>query len=142
MKKLFYQTIVLFLGLFFSSCSPGGEYGPPPVEYGAPTAEYVLNGTVFNQQSEPISGIEIEFSNSTTYSDENGNWAINFETDPCGDSCQIVVRDIDGTENGGLYKETNLDLELTQTLESSGWYEGKFEQEDILITLEEDEGGN
>lgn len=134
MKKIFYRLIVALLGpvIVSSGCtsSPGGEYG-------APHAEYKLDGTVVDEAGAPIGGIEIQFDETVTYSDSDGNWIIESSERFCDDDCYVTALDIDYEENG-FFQEKEMALDLVKTAESDGrWDEGSFEQHNIEIVMEE-----
>lgn len=133
---IFYKFVVLILGsLGISGCSK--SIGPE--EYGCPHADYKVSGTVVKTVDQaPIEGIEIEFNERKVYSNEEGDWVIDITAFPCGSDCRLIVRDIDGAEKGGSFKEDSLELDLKKTgLGSGDWYHGTFEQHDIIIEMEE-----
>ena len=161
MAKLYHKAAAVILGLIVSSSGCNIETNPDwdpigqessspqdssspieytPAEYGMPHATFRLDGRVVSaaNSEEGIPGIEVSFQDVQTHTDENGAWNIH-ETwlAPCGwiGPCALEVRDIDGEENG-YFRNKEVNLDTTQTKEASGWFEGKFEQSEIIIKLE------
>lgn len=115
--------------------------GSQVCEYGMPTMEYKVSGKVVDQASAPIRGIVVKAQESHTYpdsvlTDENGKFTLEGESFPQS-SFGIVLKDIDGTANGGEFRDTTVQAELTKTKKGSGnWNQGTFEAKDITIKLE------
>src|SRR5215471_8458439 len=100
--------------LVFHSCdgssnvsSGWGAYGMPPApKYGMPPGyreEYPIHGKVISKESgEPIPRIHIKIDDVFGYfTDDDGEFYIYA---PKQDDYKIIFADIDGIENGGLFK--------------------------------------
>jgi putative lipoprotein (rSAM/lipoprotein system) len=131
MKKLLLKFFAFILGLFGVSC-----FGPA-VMYGAPTASYKLSGNVIDKETNlAIQNIELDFYYTKVYSDSKGDWQINVGGySPCS-NCIIVVRDVDGEENGGQFVEQVVNVNPVKTQDGKGFYMGTFEQHNIKIEME------
>ncbi len=123
--------------MVLTACGDGND--KPVAEYGCPHADYVISGSVVNSKLTPINGIEVEFDEFTTYSDANGQWMLNVSAFPCYTDCKLTFTDVDDDQNGSVFRTETIDLELVQTKQESSWYEGRFEQQDILTQLEKEE---
>jgi hypothetical protein len=95
-------------------------YGPPPApEYGMPpyyTENLLVRGSVKSKKtSQPIPGIAIWVKDVTVYSaimtDLDGSFYFYV---PKQDNYTIVVSDVDGGENGGLFKQSTINLTRKQ----------------------------
>jgi putative lipoprotein (rSAM/lipoprotein system) len=106
--------------------------------YGSPSANYRLSGKVVDKETSlAIQNIELDFYYTKVYSDNNGDWQINVGGySPCNDNCIIVVRDIDGEENGGQFVEQVAKIQPLQTEAGKNFFLGTFEQHDITIEME------
>lgn len=142
------------LSLLGFGCTPSSSPDKPdpyhdiPVEYGVPHADYVIMGSVTSQNtSEPIPGIKATFRRYS-YTDNDGKKHYEnqeFVTDAEGkinapmqeymfplwgdDQYSIILEDIDGPQNGGLFESHEIakeDITIEQTKKGSGWYEGAF----------------
>jgi putative lipoprotein (rSAM/lipoprotein system) len=131
----------LLLGaLLPAACS---DNGVDPVEYGAPHATLNLDGVVADNLGTPVKDIvlEVEGFGSTT-SDEQGVWSLqSVGFSSClTDSmivCGLTATDVDGTDNGGPYPPTLVELDVEKTEDGSGWNIGTFEQHDIRVIMED-----
>jgi putative lipoprotein (rSAM/lipoprotein system) len=110
--------------LLFQACGESDEYrnmyGPPPVpEYGMPPyymEDLYVRGIVKSKMtSEPIRGISIWIKDVTYHSaymtDFDGRFNVYV---PKMDNYTIVFTDIDGGENGGLFKQRTINLTMEQ----------------------------
>jgi putative lipoprotein (rSAM/lipoprotein system) len=121
--KFFDKLLVLLLGIFgiFNSCQP--------VEYGTPHGDYELKGMVIDKEtSNPIPNIQIvgEYL-GIIYSDTDGKYVL---YNDMFRNFLLTVKDIDGEDNGGYFKPTEIDVKFTksdQVEKGDGhWYDGKF----------------
>lgn len=144
MRKMFFKAILALLSMLpFFGCGPAMEYGQPHVTLN-------IQGKVQSSQTgKAIPGIKIDLyqvdSEGTARldyhldeeisTDSNGNFIIQngYFTDPPE---QILFTDIDGEENGGEFKSKTVDLDLTQTDDGEGWYQGSYEQTDLNVDLD------
>ena len=95
-------------------------YGPPPApEYGMPpylTENLLVRGSVKSKTTgKPIPGIAIWIKDVTVYSafmtDFDGNFNIYV---PKQNNYTIVISDVDGGENGGVFKQRTINLTMKQ----------------------------
>ena len=149
MKTRFIKWYNLLLGallgaLGFSSCniilSPFMR-----CEYGQPHADYKLIGKVTDQTGKPVKGIRVIFHpelertpeedswySDTLYSDASGKFSKDHlkYTWPDITNSYVTFEDIDGEENGGSFKSSELPyaaFEVEQTKKGDGsWYSGSF----------------
>lgn len=139
MKKTFYKFIIFILSfLGFSSLL----FAP---QYGVFTAKFKLDGKVVNEENEKaIKNINVILNSHQSViveTDENGEWVIDeFTYGWRLEETGLIVRDVDGEENGGHFKEKTIKLILKNTEEGDGnWYMGTYEQHNIIIELEKNE---
>ena len=110
--------------------------------YGTPHADYSIKGAVETKEGKPIQGIKVSVTCETdtlgtALSDEKGAFAIQKEAFPFN-KLKVAAEDIDGEENGA-YKDTSINIELTQKDFKGGdksWLNGKVEKE-VTIQMEE-----
>ena len=109
--------------------------------YGTPHADYSIKGAVQTKEGKPIQGIKVSVTYETdtlgtALSDEKGTFAIQKEAFPYN-KLKVSAEDIDGEKNGS-YKDTSVDLEISQQDYKGGesWYNGKVEKE-VNIRMEE-----
>ena len=143
-KKSFFRSfdkiIVLLMSGFglFSACGLiATDYGMPMPLYGMPLADFELKGTVTNSAtSEPIKNIRVirpshydDNYGDTVYTDGNGKYTYVFSDYP-ELSYRLKFEDIDGEDNGGLFKPQEIEGEFTQAdMVKKGdkrWYNGKY----------------
>lgn len=131
MKKFICKIIIFILG-FLGLSTP--LFAP---QYGVPSVNCKLDGEVISKKNKkPIKNIEIELKKyNVVYTDENGEWIFDgkLEESYTAEKVKIVVRDIDGKENGGYFDEKEIQLTLDQTDVDL------FEGHNIIIELEEKE---
>jgi putative lipoprotein (rSAM/lipoprotein system) len=134
-------SLIALAGQYAKGITPNPihvEYGPPPgdivVEYGMPYAHYAISGSVVDGDGEPVQGIQIAFDDIMTQTDASGKWSIDSETSFV-EEFTLQVRDVDG-ENNGSFKDDQVELNLVQTEPEDGWFQGKFEQSNITVTLD------
>jgi len=109
--------------LLFQACESDTYYvmyGPAPApEYGMPpylTENLLIRGSVKSKTtSKPIPGIAIWIKDVTVYStimtDMEGSFYIYV---PKQNNYTIVVSDVDGGENGGVFKQRTINLTMKQ----------------------------
>ena len=128
-------SVLALLG--FGSCDNVGE-----AMYGTPHADYSIKGAVETKEGKPIQGIKVSVISETdtlgtALSDEKGAFAIQKGAFPFN-KLKVSAEDIDGEENGS-YKDTSINIELTQKDFKGGdksWFSGKVEKE-VTIQMEE-----
>ena len=133
------------LGLLgFGGCDkPGKIFDYPAPEYGMPHANYIIRGSVHSEESgDPIPGIkaivrygirsdgEIPYGiGAEARTDESGKVETSYTEFPA-DKIEVVLEDVDGEKNGGLFQRDTLRedrLTIEQTAKPSGaWFEGEF----------------
>jgi putative lipoprotein (rSAM/lipoprotein system) len=125
---------------------PAPEYGPIMAEYGVPHADYVIKGTVTDQDGNPIKGIQVsslagnEYHRQcdTVYTDDDGGYEIRRTIDFLGPEVDVRYEDVDGYENGGLFMTEDRKVALEKQEEGSGWYDGLFAAFGVDVKMIED----
>lgn len=129
MKKF----ILFLLGVLgFSACGNNDA----PVMYGAPSVDYTINGKVTNEAGNPIKGIQVASGDDilgdpfNLQSAEDGSFVLERKDDTAAFGT-IILTDIDGHDNGGLYKEKRVQIQsLPKKKIKDGdgkWYQGAYE---------------
>lgn len=134
------------------------DRGEAAVMYGVPTMDFVVNGTVRNEQGKPVKGLQVVLVNQNLDIDpeqmhEDNPYVLNYlkrasdttdaqgvyechTTDVPVESQQIIVRDIDGKANGS-YESQMFEVKFTegdQTTTRQGWNMGTREKKvDITV---------
>jgi len=129
--------------------------------YGVPTMNYMIRGQVHDDDGQPLGDIRInmlelnmaitgdslhgdpervsEYLESTfVATDKNGRFSIESSGRP-QESVRLLVRDVDGENNGGAFVNHVVDVEVTpeglDRTNAGGWNQGTFNKE-LDITLE------
>ncbi|EPT32848.1 putative lipoprotein, rSAM/lipoprotein system [Bacteroidetes bacterium oral taxon 272 str. F0290] len=141
MKKVFKRYLTFFLSgilslLGYSSCS---SIGNGEDEYGCPISDFILKGTVTDEQGSPIEGIQVvgKYQNEggamhpadTLYTDKNGNYLKKTKPMAPPKAIAVTFTDIDGEAHGGTFKNdstSNENIEIVRTKKGKGWYSGEF----------------
>lgn len=134
MKKLIYLLLSV-LGFGAVSCEGGGNLDA----YGCPHVDFSITARVVDEEGTPIKGISVEGlgywgESYGLHSDEQGVIDFIGESMNCPDSIRFV--DVDGSENGGEFKEKVVNVEFTQVKEGESWYRGGYEANLGDVTLE------
>lgn len=128
--------------------------------YGVPTVDYKLKGRVIDAKGRPVKGAQVLLLNSNIDADAdhlptNEFWSeeikrISDTTDAQGNfevrtsdtpwqQPRILVRDIDGKENG-LFRNEILPIDYSDVESSEkgkGWYQGEKQKTDVVIQVKE-----
>jgi len=105
-----------------------------PVEYGTPSADFILNGVVENQASQPISNIKVRVGWDSTYTAIDGKFSLKNRYFPADQSFIFKLTDIDGVANGN-YQNKDTTIAFTNNTFTNGdghWYSGKVEKSVII----------
>lgn len=119
------EAILVLLG--FSVCS--SCY----VAYGSPHVGYRIIGTVTDENDVPVKGIKvlINHADMDIYTDENGKFESPHASAIDLDWLTASFEDVDGEDNGGLFKSATLgigDMQYKQVKKGKGpWYDGDYE---------------
>jgi len=109
LRAVFRAIGVSVISLIIQAC-----YGPPPVAHDLPPSAYEppppkerirFSGTVMeNKTDKPIKGIQISVEESGDFvlTNENGSFVLSV---PSLEKYTLIIKDIDGQDNGGLFKE-------------------------------------
>ena len=98
--------LAAILALFgISSCEDGIR-----AEYGVETSEFVIMGTITDEESAPIKDIQVVQHplypwQDTAYTDANGNFRIVGEGSQ-GEPVLLLIDDVDGDANGSFQSDT------------------------------------
>ena len=119
-----------------AACSLGGcEYGTPAEEYGVPMATFKIHGTVTSEENDKIPNIRVVLRTDTTYTDQNGAYAVQTNTFPDDEYFLVELDDIDGTANGAYQPlDTTVVFVDPQFVNGDGsWYAGETSKEVNII---------
>lgn len=149
------SAILALLG--FASCEKIS--GTARDEYGCPTMDYKVMGTVSDEAGEPVKGIRVTFRATESIADDGtqryvkeshltdgkGRYAIGEQRKQYTWAEQLIVEDVDGEANGGLFVNDTIDLERAlyenlgkQYKKGDGWYQGGYEV-NVDVTLKKEE---
>lgn len=118
----FLGTILAMLG--FSGCD--GGIIESRCEYGSPHCDFKLDLTVVNEKGEPIPGIEVNGNNGIT--DADGNFKGTVKGVFPDKKVVFFLKDVDGEENGGRYKEDTVRVSARKIADGDGhWFAGTYE---------------
>ena len=137
---------------------------PAVVMYGVPTMNFVVKGKVTNDAGKPVPGMQVILLNrnvditpdelhednsyiqayiqhSSDTTDAEGNYMVRTSDTPA-DRQEMIVRDIDGKENGS-YKSQVVEViysEENRTQARQGWNMGTLEKtEDVVVEREKND---
>ena len=135
-------AIISLLG--FSGCS---KEEPMVCMYGTPTADYKAEGSVTDEEGNPIEGIKVKVELRGYYNNPSETKSVYSGGDgqfitPQYRNQEIIsltAIDIDGGNNGGEFEDKTINLQgIKPTLDKSnadGWYQGvKTYNVDIQLT--------
>jgi putative lipoprotein (rSAM/lipoprotein system) len=112
LKKQFLKTYTSLLSMVLallgiSSCNSIS------VEYGAPSARFIAQGQVVSEKTEQaIEGIQVIMEYDTSYTDNQGNYAVEYFSFPENSFVDIQFRDVDDSLHGKFMdKDTNVYFE-------------------------------
>ena len=150
------SAILALLG--FASCEKIG--GTARDEYGCPYMDYKVMGTVSDEAGEPVKGIRVTYRATKSLADDGtpcyitdsrltdgkGRYAIGEQSERAGWDKQLIVEDVDGEANGGLFVNDTIHLEQAlyenrgkQYKKGDGdWYQGGYEV-NVDVTLKKEE---
>ena len=106
MKRLI-NLLLLLLGFSAVSCNGDDEM---VCMYGVPTVDFHLIARVVDEENNPIRGIQIldrhpneSFGYEGCYTDSNGR--VNFKGKNRSVPTKLLLKDVDGEENGGEFED-------------------------------------
>jgi len=148
MKKIAIKTYGKILTLFFSMVGmiTGCDWFEPSYEYGCPSADYIIKGKVTDKQlKKPIKNIAVirkayssPYGNDTVRTDFRGDYELKYRH--YGGEDLIVVEDLDGFENGGLFVSDSIKVDWKQMKKikkgDGRWYDGVFLRADTNFEME------
>jgi len=70
------------------------------------------NLKIVDSDGKPIPGLEVSHPNDVTFTDENGNIIYDFCSEDKGASREIIIKDVDGDENGNFI-DKSVSIELS-----------------------------
>lgn len=114
-------------------------YGTMVAEYGVPVMEFVVKGKVTDADTgKPIPGVQVEASEDCysmpVLTTENGDFECKGEGWPDG-NVSLTFTDIDGEENG-RYKSCDLEVTVEKIKEGSGWNEGVYAADEVMVKMQ------
>lgn len=129
------KWLIFLLGVLGIGCAPNEDmYGCPPPP-GPQIKGFTIGGTVRSERNVPIPNIRVRNAGGTaeTLSGPDGRYLL---AAPASDS-RFVAEDIDGEENGGLFRSETFEVEfLFEDLKPDGTYETEH---DVVLELEKSE---
>ena len=131
--KTYNKVIIFLLGTI------GFSVGCIRMEYGTPNADFILNGNIKSVTTEqPIKNIKVSMGYETVNSDENGNFIIKINNFPQEQTFNVLIEDIDGTENGSFQnKDTTVTFPDGNFNGGDGSWDKGETKKDITIRLDE-----
>lgn len=132
LKKILYKgitSIILLIIIAISSCDSFLFY-QEPIQY---PQTFLFTGTVIDNDSVAIRGIEVvlftpvSLDSVTGYTDVSGTYMFQRKMEHAGPN-RMILRDIDGTDNGGYFKP----IEQTFYLREEDW-EGLVVRYDFMM---------
>lgn len=129
--------------LGFGSCTETGpdEYGTLAAEYGTPYVDYIVRGSVTDEQGQPIGGMkavvkefyrehpDYTYGIDSTRTDADGKFKIQTRSHVYL-NLELILEDTDGPENGGEFQSDTLlfeDMEKTLIEKGQHWSNGTYE---------------
>ncbi len=122
------RSLLAMLG--FSGCGNGFWNGA--CEYGVPTTDYEVDLTVVDENEKPVKGIRVTSSlnglDDALVTDADGKAVKSYKNVfPEGNEVKFYFDDVDGEDNGGLFKRDSLTVKAEQVGDGDGrWYEGEY----------------
>jgi putative lipoprotein (rSAM/lipoprotein system) len=104
------------------------------MEYGSPSADFIINGVVENQASQPIPNIKVVARWDSTYTALDGKFSLKNNSFPADQNFLVKLRDIDGVANGS-YQDKDTTIAFTNNTFTNGsgnWYKGKVEKSVVI----------
>lgn len=105
-----------------------------PAEYGTPSADFIINGVIENQASQPIPNIKVVARWDSTYTAVDGKFSLKNKVFPTDQSFLVKLSDIDGVANGN-YQNKDTTIAFTNNTFTNGdghWYRGKVEKSVVI----------
>jgi len=105
-----------------------------PAEYGTPSADFIINGVIENQASQPIPNIKVVARWDSTYTAVDGKFSLKNKVSPTDQSFLVKLSDIDGVANGN-YQNKDTTIAFTNNTFTNGdghWYRGKVEKSVVI----------
>ncbi len=143
MKVRFNRWYNIVLAALLSFVGYGCSDDSGTAMYGSPSANYQVSGTVTDENGNPIEGIKASLSFikeqegeivagediSAVLTDASGKFSLGTPVMDLGlNGVKLVVKDIDGEEHGGTFKDGINDIEFMNaklvTPGDGSWYSG------------------
>lgn len=129
--KRYNSLLLILIGLlgFSVACSK-----VEPAEYGTPSADFIINGVVENQTSQPIPNIKVVARWDSTYTTADGKFSLKNRVMPSDQNFLVKLSDIDGAANGN-YQNKDTTISFTNNTFTNGdghWYSGKVEKSVVI----------
>ena len=125
------NLLLLLIGLlgFTVACTKSGAQ-----EYGTPSADFIINGVIENQASQPIPNIKVVMTRDSVNTNTEGKFSLKNTTFPNNQTFNIKIRDIDGAVNGSYQdKDTTIVFDNNTYTNGDGhWYRGKVEKSVVI----------
>ena len=131
--KKYNNLLCVLIGLlgFSIACT---KINNQPAEYGTPSADFIVNGVVENQASQPIPNIKVVARWDSTYTAIDGKFSLKTRSYPDNQNFIFKLSDIDGVANGSYQnKDTTIAfVNNTYTNGDGHWYKGKVEKSVVI----------
>lgn len=125
------NLLLLLIGLlgFSVACTKVG-----PEEYGTPSADFIINGVIENQASQPIPNIKVVMTHDSINTTSDGKFSLKNRSFPANKTFNIKIRDIDGAVNGSYQdKDTTIVFDNNTYTNGDGhWFSGKVEKSVVI----------
>ena len=151
-----WYNIVLAALLSFVGYGCSDNDDPGTAMYGSPSASYKVSGTVTDENGNPIEGIKASLTYikevegeivaeediSAVLTDASGKFSLGTpRMDLLPNNVKLVVKDIDGEEHGGTFKDGINDIEFMNaklvTPGDGSWYSGTLAiEQDVKMEKE------
>lgn len=151
-----WYNIVLAALLSFVGYGCSDNDDPGTAMYGSPSASYKVSGTVTDENGNPIEGIKASLTYinevegeivaeediSAVLTDASGKFSLGTPVMDLGlNGVKLVVKDIDGEEHGGTFKDGINDIEFENaklvTPGDGSWYSGTLAiEQDVKMEKE------
>lgn len=108
-------------------------------EYGTPVVSFSVKGRVVDQNSSPLENIEVSMGpySHKVHTEEDGSFTYSGDMDGVSlDDVTLELKDVDGEENGGLFKDSQESVVLKKTSDGDGdWNFGTYSAENVEIVM-------
>lgn len=127
MKRL---LVILLGSVILLSCNKAGKQDWGGMEH----FDFKISGKVTDSNGNPIFGIQVSSSGSSVKTSSDGNYLL----EGSGGSDTVLTvsfADVDGSENGGQFTGTSIEVVLDSPEGAHGPYLGLFNKSEVNVSL-------